>query len=843
MAEEPIKHNELIESDIFKDAKVSADELLIKTNALIVSFKQLISLTGKKIPLSDPKTITEAEQLATALKKITELENGLTVAQQAHIKAQTIANKQRAEYKAQLKDLLLLESKELGTLDRLKAVNSQLTRERGKLNLATEQGVKRLKEINAELDKNNDFIKENNDQLGKQKINIGNYPAQLKALQKELQGLEPGTKKFNDLAQKAGALKDKINDAKDATKAFANESKTGQAKTLFGQIGGDLANLDFKGAAEKASLFAGVMKSITGAEILDGLKNLGKAFLDIGKALLINPIFLAASAFVALGAAVKETYSSFQSATNYADEFNKSLSEQDQLLKDLKKSTRDLANENDLLSGKITEQQKKRIDEENKFKDQFIAIREKERQELRALNEKAAKETESTNTESALGAIGGVIQAKRVQIILEERNAVAKKINAKYRAEELALTKEFQERLKNVELTAKETLKGKKEVAEKTKKIIEQYKSDIESFYDELDTLEANNNSNQLDKNLELENIRYEKAKRQLKEQYKDQKDLNLLLEALEKEHLKNIENIQKTDQEKKDAQKEKERKEEEAKAKESQKRRKDELADELKFVNKITEGIRQGLEKRAEIQQQSDQRDIDMRERMLDVQTRLAAAGQENVLGDTLAQQAKAEEKKIQDAKRAAKQQENLALIETFSSTLQAALKADKPFLQAFGEALAAEGLVEASFSKLFSGFYEGTEDTGISRNPLDNKGGRIAILHDNERVIPKRLNKDLDGISNDELVNNALAYQNADLQSTVYPKVSVDKAIINMQIDSITAKVQEGVERAFEKMPTSQNNLDGLGEWTEKIQKNNINTIIHHKRNVSRPSLRLNG
>lgn len=74
-----------------------------------------------------------------------------------------------------LGQLIASEKEEAGTLDKLNAKNTQLRIERGKLNLETEEGIKRNIEINAELNKNNAFIKENSDQLKQQKLNVGNY--------------------------------------------------------------------------------------------------------------------------------------------------------------------------------------------------------------------------------------------------------------------------------------------------------------------------------------------------------------------------------------------------------------------------------------------------------------------------------------------------------------------------------------------------------------------------------------------------------------------------------------------------------------------------------------------
>lgn len=53
---------------------------------------------------------------------------------------------------------------------------------------------------------------------------------------------------------------------------------------------------------------------------------------------------------------------------------------------------------------------------------------------------------------------------------------------------------------------------------------------------------------------------------------------------------------------------------------------------------------------------------------------------------------------------------------------------------------------------------FYEGTEDTGTVNKPLDKNGGRLAVIHDNERILNREQNMRLPkGLSNEDLVRQA--------------------------------------------------------------------------------------
>lgn len=101
-------------------------------------------------------------------------------ADEKNIKAKIKLQAASKEQKDALKDLIILEDKQAGTLAKLEAKNRILRRERAKLNTETEKGKKRLTEINKALDKNNKKINENSDKLKKQKLNVGGYTTSIK---------------------------------------------------------------------------------------------------------------------------------------------------------------------------------------------------------------------------------------------------------------------------------------------------------------------------------------------------------------------------------------------------------------------------------------------------------------------------------------------------------------------------------------------------------------------------------------------------------------------------------------------------------------------------------------
>jgi len=84
--------------------------------------------------------------------------------------------------------------------------NSLLNKLRNETNVTTVEGKKQLDELNAKLNQNNDFIKENADQYLQQKINIGNYSDSIKDALSNLNPLNGGLAGFTQRAQEAGGV-------------------------------------------------------------------------------------------------------------------------------------------------------------------------------------------------------------------------------------------------------------------------------------------------------------------------------------------------------------------------------------------------------------------------------------------------------------------------------------------------------------------------------------------------------------------------------------------------------------------------------------------------------------
>lgn len=119
--------------------------------------------------------------------------------------------------------------------------------------------------------------------------------AQLRALQLEMQGLDPNSARFAELSKQAGELKDTINDTAEAIRNNAGnafEGLSNNAQTL----GSRLLEMDFSGVGNSAKAMAGNIKGINLKLVTQEIGGMIKGFASLGKALLANPIFLIGAA-------------------------------------------------------------------------------------------------------------------------------------------------------------------------------------------------------------------------------------------------------------------------------------------------------------------------------------------------------------------------------------------------------------------------------------------------------------------------------------------------------------------------------------------------------------------
>jgi hypothetical protein len=537
----------------------------------------------------------------------------------------------------------------------------------------------------------------------------------LKELTSELLNTKPGTERFNELAKEAGHIKDQINDAKDAVKAFANESKASTAKTLFGQVLNDIKDLDFKGAADKARILADVVKSISFEEVLGGLKNLGSSLLDLGKAIFLNPLTAIVGAIGLLTLAIKEEYDAFKGGEEIFDKYNKQIADMGANHKEAAKQLRDLKLANKEANGEITKDEANRERAANKLKDKVTEIKQKEFETIRNINKEIEENNKQTLAEGAIGEFGSSLNATRIRKNEERKKQLL-----------LGLNKKTQQEISDAGDIYREEL-NKKEKSEKVKISKEKVQE-----------------TSKLGEDLARINIKFiaEQQKRQEKEindylqEQQDLKDAISLADKQSEEETKKVEE-------------------------DLIKRKRKQLQDEIDLINKGVQAVEEGLAKRQEAQQRSIDAEIDQRKRAIDQQFELAAQGKDNELAFQREQLAKDELSKKEQLKKAQRQQEAIKLAETFLSALNSKLDKDIPYGKAASEALA-ETFAAKGISSLIAGsFIEGTENIArdLKGNKLHNgKDGYVVAVDGNERILNPEQNRLLGGISNEELVQRAL-------------------------------------------------------------------------------------
>jgi hypothetical protein len=262
-----IKRSEIAEEDLYKDIRTSAEKTIEYVEYLNETLKDTANVIQKELKKPLDNTIESIETLQKGSKLMNDtmeqsialdkaksdaikaqlqaeaklkaiekeklkLKEQLINATDKEVKAKIKYQKASAEQKKILADEIIMNDQNAGTLEKVAAQSRILRREREKLNLETEEGKKRLKEINDQLDENNEIIRENSDALKKQSMNVGNYTDSIKEATGELGGL-------------IGGIKDSIDNIKEQAKAFIQQAKAADTSAK---------KMKVLGAAMKATL-------------------------------------------------------------------------------------------------------------------------------------------------------------------------------------------------------------------------------------------------------------------------------------------------------------------------------------------------------------------------------------------------------------------------------------------------------------------------------------------------------------------------------------------------------------------------------------------------------------
>ena len=218
-------------------------------------------------------------------------------------------------------------------------------------------------------------------------------------------------------------------------------------------------------------------------------------------------------------------------------------------------------------------------------------------------------------------------------------------------------------------------------------------------------------------------------------------------------------------------------------------------------------------LDKVFQLRNERNDQDISDQEEALSKQEQRAIDGQSNTLAFQEQALKESNLKKNEELKKQQKIEEAIKLAEIYLEAYLNALgdpntNPAQAGAEAFGTTLLAKGISQG----IASSFFEGTEDTGTVSNPLDNNGGRVAILHNNERVLTAKQNTKIGGISNDEVADIVYNYKKVMNPFTMSPEFK-NKNTTKKSDTYLVVNRLESLEKAIMGKPVPSYEFDKLG------------------------------
>jgi TP901 family phage tail tape measure protein len=282
---------------------------------------------------------------------------------------------------------------------------------------------------------------------------------------------------------------------------------------------------------------------------------------------------------------------------------------------------------------------------------------------------------------------------------------------------------------------------------------------------------------------------------------YEDLKSQNLIIakestdevNALEKSKLEfvestneNILNAQESFNEKKKENNEKQSESELEKLKDTEEQKRE--------IIKITSEF---FQKQSEKRIEQYDKEIAAAERQYEILKGLADSGNIQA-SESLAEQQRiideANRKKAQEQQR----QQRIKLAESVYSTYSQKVEAGSK--NPLAETIRDTTLLQQFINSL-PAFMDGTEDTGTNGKGIDGKGGFQAVLHPNERVIPKHLNEQIGAISNVDLARIAQEYNNGKIvEGGNQTRSALEFAVLVNELKDLKSVIQDKPETNIE-------------------------------------------
>lgn len=216
--------------------------------------------------------------------------------------------------------------------------------------------------------------------------------------------------------------------------------------------------------------------------------------------------------------------------------------------------------------------------------------------------------------------------------------------------------------------------------------------------------------------------------------------------------------------------------------------------------------------------------KEIQAAEKQYDVLKQLAADGNIDAK-ESLAAQEKIIAESNRRKEKEQRRQQRLQLLNTAFQTYNSKIEAGSK--NPLTETIRDIGLLRA-FIETIPAFEKGTEDTGVNGKGVDGKGGFHAILHPNERVIPKSMNQKIGSMSNEQLTKLAQEYQNGRI---IKPNEQIgsalDTALLISKLDQLTKTIELKPETNIELGEITQSMM----EVVKSTKKGNTTTYNRYK------------
>ena len=197
---------------------------------------------------------------------------------------------------------------------------------------------------------------------------------------------------------------------------------------------------------------------------------------------------------------------------------------------------------------------------------------------------------------------------------------------------------------------------------------------------------------------------------------------------------------------------------------------------------------------------------------------------------GNIDARQSLAEQQKIIDdanlrKQRELKKQQRIKLAESVYSTYSQ--KVESGSKNPLAETIRDTTLLNQFINSL-PAFESGTENTGANGRGVDGKGGFHAILHPNERVIPKSLNEQIGAMSNEDLARIAQEHQNnKNFGGNYQSGTSLELALLVNEIKDLKTIIKDKPETNIELGEITT----GAMEIVKSVRQGNTTTYNRYK------------